>query len=303
MFDVEEVEKDGSGLSDFHKMPDIYGFDIDKVGINRFRIPLKFRHKDGTVMNHDGIASMYIHFPKGKAGINMSRLYEILQEEADQSFVSHQLFKKILTRYRRDMRDNDDESLFKAAYLKFKFNYALKQPALKSPKEGWQYYVCEMEGRKDSQGKIRMFLTTHYEYSSTCPCSLSMSKQYETEHALNLTSEGNGMAVPHSQRSQAKVTVEIPFGTEFFVEDLVELIRKAIPTETQSFAKRVDEQAFAVLNAQNPMFVEHATRRLSRVLNADKRVLDWVVSVEHWESLHSHNAVAVIRKGIPGGLS
>ena len=51
------------------------------------------------------------------------------------------------------------------------------------------------------------------------------------------------------------------------------------------------------------MFVEHATRRLSLVLNGDDRISDWVVSVEHWESLHSHNAVAVIRKGIPGGLT
>jgi len=297
------VKKDPTGLSDYHKMPDIYGIDIDKVGINRFRIPMTFRHKDGTVMNHDVIASMYIHFPKGKAGINMSRLYEILQQEAIGHEVNHGLFKKILGRYRRDMRDHDDEAYYKAAYLKLKFNYALKQKALKSENWGWQYYHCELEGQEEAQGDIKMFLTVCYEYSSTCPCSLSMSKQYEQEHALSKTSEGNGTAVPHSQRSQARCTARIPFGQDFFIEDLVDLLREAIPTETQSFVKRPDEQAFAVLNAQNPMFVEHATRRLSRVLNRDKRILDWVVSVEHWESLHSHNAVAVIRKGIPHGLS
>ena len=44
------------------------------------------------------------------------------------------------------------------------------------------------------------------------------------------------------------------------------------------------------------MFVEHATRRLSAVLDAEKRILDWEAKVEHLESLHSHNAVAVIRK-------
>ncbi|MCA9398931.1 MAG: GTP cyclohydrolase I FolE2, partial [Candidatus Omnitrophica bacterium] len=175
-------------------------------------------------------------------------------------------------------------------------------PALKSENYGWQYYQCILEGREDKTGTIRMFLTVHYEYSSTCPCSLSMSKQYESEYADSATDEGNGMAVPHSQRSEARVTVELPFESDFFVEDLVAILRGAIPTETQSFVKRVDEQAFALLNAQNPMFVEHATRRLSLALNAEKRIVDWVVSVEHWESLHSHNAVAVIRKGIPGGL-
>ncbi|MFT5387813.1 MAG: GTP cyclohydrolase I [Candidatus Omnitrophota bacterium] len=296
------VEKDESGLNDFHRLPDLYGIDIDKVGINRFRIPLQFKHKDGTVMNHDAETSMYIYFPKGKAGINMSRLYAILGEEADDAIVDNTFFKTILHRYRADMRDSTDEPLFDQSYLKIRFSYPIKQKALKSDKYGWQYYRCVLEGREDKNGDVGIFLSVHYEYSSTCPCSLSMSKQYEDEYKNNVTEEGSGMAVAHSQRSEAIVTVKLSVDEEFFIEDLVDILRLAIPTETQSFVKRIDEQAFAVLNAENPMFVEHATRRLSKALNDEPRFLDWVVSVEHLESLHSHNAVAVIRKGIEGGL-
>ncbi len=295
-------EKDETGLNDFHKLPDLFGLDIDKVGINRFRIPLNYRHKDGTLMNHDTVASMYIHFPKGKSGINMSRLYEILQDEAGKDEVCDAFLKNTLNRFRSQMRDNPQEPEYKESYLKLRFQYPLKQAALKSDNWGWQYYDCVLEGHQEKNNKGRVFLTVHYEYSSTCPCSLSMSKQYEDEHANNITREGNGIAVPHSQRSQARVTVELAKFDEFFIEDLIEILRGAIPTETQSFVKRVDEQAFALLNAQNPMFVEHAVRRLSKVLNAYDQFIDWVVSVEHWESLHSHNAVAVIRKGRPGGL-
>lgn len=294
--------KDATGLNDFHKMPDIYGIDIDKVGINRFRIPMMYRHKDGSVMNHDTEASMYIAFPKGKAGINMSRLYEILQDEAENTIIDGNFFKTMLHRLRRDLRDHEKDPLYPASFVKLRFNYALRQKSLKSKNSGWQYYRTVLEAREDKNGKVRLFITVHYEYSSTCPCSLSMSKQYEAEHAQNLTQEGNGIAVPHSQRSEAKCTIEVAVDEKFYIEDLVELLRQAIPTETQSFVKRIDEQAFAVLNAQNPMFVEHAARRLSVVLNSDKRILDWVTSIEHWESLHSHNAVSVIRKGIPGGL-
>lgn len=294
--------KDEKGLSDFHRLPDLYGIDIDKVGINRFRIPLNFKHKDGTVMNHDCEASMYIYFPKGKAGINMSRLYAFLQEESDGVIVGPDFFKKLLHRYRRDMRDSNDEPLYANSYFKIKFNYPVQQKALKSDNSGWQYYHCVWEGREGPDGQVKLYLTVHYEYSSTCPCSLSMSKQYEDEYRDSVTIEGNGMAVAHSQRSQAKCTVELSPDKEYYIEDMIELLRKAIPTETQSYVKRVDEQAFAVLNAQHPMFVEHATRRLSLVLNEEPKFLDWVVSVEHWESLHSHNAVAVIRKGVPGGL-
>lgn len=298
----EPPQKDSTGLNDFHQTPDLFGIDIDKVGVNRFRIPVNYRHKDGSVMNHDTSASMYINFPKGKAGINMSRLYEILQQEAGDTVVNGAFFKKVLGRFRRDMRDSDSDPLFQRSYLKLRFNYAIKQNSLKSKKWGWQYYPCVLEGVENEKGNVTVYLTVHYEYSSTCPCSLSMSKQYESQHARNLVTEGNGTAVPHSQRSEAKCTILLPDDESFFIEDLVDILRKAIPTETQSFAKRVDEQAFAVLNAENPMFVEHATRRLSQVLNAQDNIKDWVVSVEHWESLHSHNAVAVIRKGIPDGL-
>ena len=44
------------------------------------------------------------------------------------------------------------------------------------------------------------------------------------------------------------------------------------------------------------MFVEHASRRLAHVFDNEKRIIDWKVKVEHFESLHSHNAVAYIKK-------
>ena len=109
--------KDASGLNDFHRLPDLYGIDIDKVGINRFRIPMNYRHKDGTIINHDTLASMYIHFRKGKAGINMSRLYEILQQEAQNIVADRNFFKKVLGRFRRDMRDLETDPLFDQAYF------------------------------------------------------------------------------------------------------------------------------------------------------------------------------------------
>jgi GTP cyclohydrolase I len=88
----------------------------------------------------------------------------------------------------------------------------------------------------------------------------------------------------------------------FFIEDFISLLRYAIPTETQSLVKRVDEQAFAILNGAHPMFVEHASRRMAKTLNAQEFILDWIASFEHYESLHSHNAAAVIYKGIENGL-
>jgi GTP cyclohydrolase I len=51
------------------------------------------------------------------------------------------------------------------------------------------------------------------------------------------------------------------------------------------------------------MFVEHATKRIYKELNSHNQILDWIVQLEHLESLHSHNAAAVIFKGVQNGLN
>ena len=125
-----------------------------------------------------------------------------------------------------------------------------------------------------------------------------MAKQYEQDYRSGATTDGNGIATAHSQRSNARVEIKFSKDASLSIEDLVELLRKAIPTETQSLVKRVDEQAFAILNGENPIFVEHVARHLSEALDQDERILDWNAYIQHWESLHSHNAIAYIQKVI-----
>ncbi len=287
--------KDETGLNDYQKIPDPTAIEIDKVGIERFRIPLMFKHSDGRLVNHDAEASMFVKLQAGKTGVNMSRFCKILQEESENSEINGTFVKQVLNRYRKDLRDYETEDLIPEAFLSLNFNYAMKQPSLKSGNWGWQYYQVKLSGIQDSS-TTKINLTIRYEYSSTCPCSLSMAKQYEEDYREGRTTEGNGIASAHSQRSVATVRVQFDESSNFSIEDLVQHCRTAIPTETQSLVKRVDEQAFAILNGDNPMFVEHASRRLSNVLDGDSRILDWEAKVEHIESLHSHNAVAIIRK-------
>lgn len=294
--------QDATGLNDFQKVPDRQGISIPRVGINRFRVPLTFKHRDGSTMNHDCETSMYVNCPAGKTGINMSRLCSILQNEAANSAVNSKFLKNVLNRYRTDLRDYDHEEKLDESYIKIKLSYPVKQLSLKSNNWGWQYYRTIIEAKETKEKGFESTITLEYEYSSTCPCSLSMAKQYEADFAAGLTDEGNGIGVAHGQRSRATAKVKLTDEALFGIEDLIELLRIAIPTETQSLVKRIDEQAFAILNGSNPMFVEHASKRLFKVLNADERIADWIVSLEHFESLHSHNACAVIYKGVKDGL-
>ena len=288
--------KDETGLNDFQKLPNNAGISIPRVGIERFRVPLLFKHADGSLMNHDAEASMFVYLAADKTGVNMSRFPVILQKEAANHPIDNQFFKTVLHKFRSDLRDYDNEELIPSAELALKFNYALKQPSLKSDNWGWQYYECELKGKATKGNNVLMSLIVNYEYSSTCPCSLSMAKQYEQDYREGKISEGSGIATAHSQRSNAKTEIVFDIDEDITIEELVNILRKALPTETQSLVKRLDEQAFAILNGENPIFVEHVARRLSQALDSDQRILDWNVHIEHWESLHSHNAVAYISK-------
>ena len=68
-------------------------------------------------------------------------------------------------------------------------------------------------------------------------------------------------------------------------------------SENVHAVKREDEQAFALRNGQNLMFCEDAARRLKQRFDTFTELSDFRISVTHKESLHPHNAVAIITKG------
>jgi GTP cyclohydrolase I len=84
---------------------------------------------------------------------------------------------------------------------------------------------------------------------------------------------------------------------------LQELCLEALQTETQVMVKREDEQAFAEMNGAFTKFVEDAARLLYEQLDDEPKIVDFQVACAHLESLHSHDAVAVINKGVPGGFT
>ncbi|MEM6660526.1 MAG: GTP cyclohydrolase, FolE2/MptA family, partial [Pseudomonadota bacterium] len=142
----------------------------------------------------------------------------------------------------------------------------------------------------EQAGVRKKIMHLDYVYSSTCPCSLELS-----EHARATRGQ---LATPHSQRSVARVSVVLDEdATCLWFEDLIEACRRAVPTETQVMVKREDEQAFAELNAANPIFVEDAARLFCEQLLADVRIGDFRVVASHQESLHSHDAVSVLTEG------
>jgi len=194
---------------------------------------------------------------------------------------------KILCAYLRNVKSKD-------ARLKVSFSYPMLQRSLRSGLEGYQFYDVAFEGVMTRDGDWRRFIHFDFVYSSACPCSAELS-----EHAR---ATRGACTVPHSQRSKARIIVEEAPGKKIWIEDVHQHCVDALQTETQVMVKREDEQAFAELNGAHLKFVEDAARLLYREFDRDPRVHDFRIACSHLESLHSHDAVSVICKGVDCGF-
>lgn len=257
---------------------------IQQVGISDFKVPLKYPRPDGELVTLETSVDGYVGLEAGKKGINMSRIMRSFYDFKDDVFHPDKL-KEVLETYREEL---DSQT----AYLCLSFNYPIVQESLRSGLEGYQYYNVSIEGTMDADRNFRKFMHLDFEYSSACPCSYELS-----EHARE---NREVVSIPHSQRSVASMTIEL--NEELFIEELVNHCREALMTETQVMVKREDEQAFAEMNGAFQKFVEDAARLLYEQLNEEDRIKDFVIRCVHMESLHSHDAVSRICKGVKNGL-
>lgn len=259
---------------------------IQQVGVSNFRLPLRYKAESGEVLMLETAVTGTVSLEANLKGINMSRIVRTFYAHKDQTF-SLELLGEILEAYRRDV-----ESL--AARIRLQFSYPILQMSLRSGLEGYQYYRVVWEGQMDANGRYRKFMEFDFVYSSACPCSAELA-----EHARDTRGV---YAVPHNQRSNSRIRVEIADSATLSVEDLQRIALEALKTETQVMVKREDEQAFAEMNGAYVKFVEDAARLLYHELAKDERIVDFQAACSHLESLHSHDAVSVIAKGVPGGM-
>jgi GTP cyclohydrolase I len=196
------------------------------------------------------------------------------------------------------------------------FDHLLRRSALVTDNSGWKAYPVEISATL-AQGHFILELQVDVAYSSTCPASAALARQViqnrfaedfargkALDHAAVehwLGSEQGISATPHSQRSTARVRVRLAPGFDLPIVELVDAIEAALATPVQTAVKREDEQAFARLNGENSMFCEDAARRIRGALVADERIADYHIRAVHHESLHAHDAVAVVTKRVANG--
>lgn len=279
---------------------------INWVGMKEMEVPVLIP-VDGEPVRTPARAEAKVSLDKKSSrGIHMSRLYVLVQEKLTQNALSFSVLEELTREFLKSHHE-----LSSHAFVSLRFEQPLQRRALKSDNHAWRTYpvIFSSENR---QGRVKNFLEAVITYSSTCPASAALSRQliqenfqktfaatgelsFEKIHQWLGSTEGI-VATPHAQRSFARVKVQVQ--GEMPAALLIDAVEEALQTAVQGAVKREDEQEFALRNGQNLMFCEDAARRVKRALDPLESVLDYVAELNHVESLHPHNAVSLISKGL-----
>lgn len=284
---------------------------LDWVGMSEIEMPVLLHEANEPLRTLAKIQGYVNLADPASKGIHMSRLYLMLDKMTDQPLTPSSM-SAMLAEFVQSHHGLSTE-----AFVEYRFDYYVRRGSLLSGHSGWKNYPVRLRGHL-KEGETHLEMAVQVPYSSTCPCSAALARQliqeqfsqsFEGRDTLSQaevyawlgTSQGI-CATPHSQRSTAKIKVKLQAQAEnFALSTLIDLIEFALKTPVQAAVKREDEQEFARLNGENLMFCEDAARRLKLALADNADYEDFWLRVDHMESLHPHDAVSIVTKGVANG--
>ena len=283
---------------------------LDWVGMQGIDLPL-LAGAAGTTAAVMAKVSAWVNLLGGeRRGIHMSRLYRSLQERLAGHAPDRARLRLLLQEFLDSHTGLSDRARLTLAHA-----LPLQRSALRSGLSGWRAYPVRLTAEL-AQGALRTEIQVEVEYSSTCPGSAALARQLIQQRFAADFPQGDPpraalydwlgsaegiCATPHAQRSIARVQVRLAADAELDAVALIDQVEQALATPVQTAVRREDEQAFASLNGENPMYCEDAVRRIRSALEAMANVADYSIRAAHLESLHPHDAVASAVRGVPGG--
>lgn len=300
------------------QMPDVANVPLSNplgtlnwVGMSEIELPVVLQDGEQMLRSLARVQAYVNLADPASKGIHMSRLYLMLDKMSDQPLTPASM-SAMLAEF-----VHSHHGLSTEAFVEYRFDYYVRRGSLLSGNSGWKNYPVRLRGLLQAD-QLSLEMAVQVPYSSTCPCSAALARQLIQEQFSQdfigrdtlsqaevyawLGSSQGICATPHSQRSTAKVKIKLVEGATFFaLSHLIDTIEFALKTPVQAAVKREDEQEFARLNGENLMFCEDAARRLQSALDVEVDYQDFWLRVDHMESLHPHDAVSIVTKGIAGG--
>ncbi|MBR8133488.1 GTP cyclohydrolase FolE2 [Burkholderia ambifaria] len=254
-------------MPDVQSTVDTRQIPIQRVGVKAVRHPLTVRTESGDVQPTVGVWNLDVHLPADQKGTHMSRFVALLEESREPLTVERfrAMLASMLVRLEAE-----------AGRIEVTFPYFVNKTAPVSGVQSLLDYEVTLAG-ESRNGETRLFLKVLVPVTSLCPCSKKIS-QYGA----------------HNQRSH--VTIDAELAADLPVEALIRIAEEEASCELWGLLKRPDEKFVTERAYENPKFVEDLVRDVAQRLDADARVVAYVLEAENFESIHNHSAYALIER-------
>ncbi len=253
-------------MIDVQDGPDYRNIPIQKVGIRDIRYPItvrdRSREKQETVAN----VTLSVNLPHTDRGTHMSRFVEVLDKFKNE--VSYRTLDRILIEIKRVLKAEE-------SHIELAFPYFMRKKAPVSGLESLMSYDCVISAdyARHLEISVRVDVPVH----TLCPCSKEIST-----------------ASAHNQRGVISITAGI---TKFvWMEDLIEIAESSASSPVYALLKREDEKYITERAYANPRFVEDVAREVALRLEPIQGLRFYRVEAQNRESIHNHDAYAVIEK-------
>jgi GTP cyclohydrolase I len=254
--------KDTQNERDDRRLP------IDRVGVKGLRFPVEVRDKGGSVQRTVATVALAVDLPEHFKGTHMSRFVEVLHAHGGCLDV-----RTIASLPRELLKKLDSRK----AHVEFQFPFFLSKAAPVTGKHGLLDYEVRFEVEAERDKETDFVVTVFVPVATLCPCSKAISDRGA-----------------HNQRGI--VTYSVRSTEPIWIEDLIALVERSASCELYSLLKRPDEKAVTERAYDNPVFVEDLVRNIASRSNAHDQITWYRVEAENFESIHNHNAYAVIEK-------
>ncbi|MFA5011859.1 MAG: GTP cyclohydrolase FolE2 [Ignavibacteria bacterium] len=251
-------------LPDTQNQTDIRDIPIDKVGIKNLKYPITVKDKDGGVQYTVATFAMTVDLPKEFKGTHMSRFVEVLMNKKEIHIDS--IFE-ILKEMQNKLHANSAHIELDFPYFKEKLAPVSRKPSLIDYRI--KFHAVVNKNKKD------VIMTVVVPVKTLCPCSKNISKYGA-----------------HNQRGE--VTVAVRFNDIVWFEDVISIVEQSASCELFTLLKREDEKYVTEKAYENPVFVEDVVRNVVTKLKQNDKILWYHVEAENFESIHNHNAYAMI---------
>lgn len=253
-------------LPDVQASADRRNLAIQRVGVKSLLHPVMVASARGPQPSVASI-DMYVGLPAHQKGTHMSRFIDVLQTH--QQPLAMDAAKTLLDRMLARLDATTGMIEFRLPF------FVLKTAPVSGVESLMDYQLTLLVERADDVTQFRQKVVVPV--TSLCPCSKKVAD-----------------FGAHNQRSHISITAEL--SEQVPVEQQIRIAEEASSCELWGLLKRPDEKFVTERAYSNPKFVEDVVRDVALVLDADPRIVSYVVEAENFESIHNHSAYALIEQ-------